>query len=90
LIGALKASTTRRRFGAALFLGVFALAAQAQEIVSWKTFAQVELTRADNRIAPRFSEALAALDQKEVKTMQSPSAVSYRCSRTTRPGSSTG
>jgi hypothetical protein len=67
LTGPSKATQARRRFGAALFLGVFALAAQAQEIVSWKTFAQVELTRAENRIAPRFSEALAALDQKEVK-----------------------
>lgn len=33
----------------------------------WKTFAQVELARTDGRIAPRFSDALAALDQKEVK-----------------------
>jgi hypothetical protein len=67
LTGRSKATQARRRLGAALFLGVFALAAQAQEIVSWKTFAQVELTRAENRIAPRFSEGLAALDQKEVK-----------------------
>jgi uncharacterized protein len=44
-----------------------AFAAHAQDVVSWKTFAQVELTRSDNRIAPRFSEALTALDQKEVK-----------------------
>jgi hypothetical protein len=42
-------------------------AVQAQEVVSWKTFAQVEMTRSSNRIVPRFSEALAALDQKEVK-----------------------
>jgi hypothetical protein len=44
-----------------------AVAAQAQEVVSWKTFAQVEMTRSSNRIAPRFSDALVALDQKEVK-----------------------
>ena len=51
------------------FLGCAALAcaAQAQETVSWKTFAQVELERSASRIAPRFSETLAALDQKEVK-----------------------
>jgi len=35
--------------------------------VSWKTFAQVEVTRVANGIAPRFSNAIAGLDQKEVK-----------------------
>lgn len=44
-----------------------AFAVQAQDVVSWKTFAQVELARSANRIAPRFSDAVAALDQKEVK-----------------------
>ena len=44
-----------------------AFGAQAQDVVPWKTFGQVELERSSNRIAPRFSEALAALDQKEVK-----------------------
>ena len=44
-----------------------AFAAQAQEVVPWKMFAQVEMTRSSDRIVPRFSEALAALDQKEVK-----------------------
>ena len=43
-----------------------AFAAQAQEVVSWKTFAQVEVTRAANGIAPRFSGTVAALDQKEI------------------------
>lgn len=43
------------------------LAAQAQDVVSWKTFGQVEMTRSANRIIPRFAETLAALDQKEVK-----------------------
>ena len=45
----------------------FALVAHAQEIVSWKTFAQVEMTRSSQRVIPRFSEALTALDQKEVR-----------------------
>ena len=44
-----------------------AFAAQAQDVVTWKAFAQVEMTRSSGRIVPRFSEALAALDQKEVK-----------------------
>lgn len=39
----------------------------AQEVVSWKTFAQVEMTRSATRMIPRFPETLAALDQKEVK-----------------------
>ena len=52
----------------ALLMGVgVAFAAHAQDVVSWKTFAQVELSRSANRIAPRFSDAVAALDQKEVK-----------------------
>jgi uncharacterized protein len=51
------------------FLGcaAFSLAAHAQDVVPWKTFAQVELERSSNRIAPRFSDAVAALDQKQVK-----------------------
>jgi uncharacterized protein len=55
-----------RRIALAACVGL-AFAAQAQEVVSWKTFAQVEMTRSSNRIMPRFSETLAALDQKEVK-----------------------
>ena len=39
----------------------------AQEVVSWKTFGQVEMTRSATRMIPRFPETLAALDQKEVK-----------------------
>jgi hypothetical protein len=50
-----------------LFGALLAFAAQAQEAVSWKTFAQVELERSVNRIAPRFSATVAALDQKQVK-----------------------
>jgi len=40
----LKASSARRHLGAALFLGTGALAAQAQEAVPWKTFAQAPPT----------------------------------------------
>jgi len=68
-------------FRAALVATAFlACAAQAQNdgtggegvaaaplVVLWKTFAQVEMTRSANRIVPRFSPAVAALDQKEVK-----------------------
>jgi hypothetical protein len=54
---------------ALVFLGcaAFAFAAQAQDAVSWKTFAQVEVTRVANGVAARFSDVVAALDQKEVK-----------------------
>jgi uncharacterized protein len=45
----------------------FAFAAQAQDVVTWKTFAEVEITRSSGRFVPRFSESLAALDQKDVK-----------------------
>src|SRR5829696_3261892 len=44
-----------------------AFAAQAQDVVTWKAFAQVEMERSSGRIVPRFPEALAALDQKDVK-----------------------
>lgn len=43
-----------------------AFGARAQEAVSWKTFAQVELERSTTRIAPRFSATVTALDQKEI------------------------
>ena len=45
----------------------WAFTAQAQELVTWKSFAQVEMTRSSGRIVPRFAETLAALDQKDVK-----------------------
>lgn len=37
------------------------------DVVSWKTFAQVRMTRAADRIVPEFPDSVAALDQKEVK-----------------------
>jgi uncharacterized protein len=45
----------------------FAFAAQAQDVVTWKAFAQVEMERSSGRIVPRFPATLAALDQKDVK-----------------------
>ena len=44
-----------------------AFAAQAQDVVTWKAFAQVEMERSSGRIVPRFPATLAALDQKDVK-----------------------
>jgi uncharacterized protein len=44
-----------------------AFAAHAQEVVPWKTFAQVEMARSSTGIVPRFSESIAALDQQQVK-----------------------
>ena len=55
------------RLMAAALLAAASLTTRAQDVVSWKTFAQVEMTRSSDRVVPRFSETLAALDQKEVK-----------------------
>jgi hypothetical protein len=41
--------------------------AERKDIVSWKTFAQVELVKMKDRYVPQFSQAVASLDQKEVK-----------------------
>jgi hypothetical protein len=50
------------------FVIALPVAAQAQdEVVPWKTFADVRMTRSENRVVPEFSKAVAALDQKEVK-----------------------
>jgi len=38
-----------------------------KDVVSWRTFAQVELIKQKDRYVPQFSPAIAALDQKEVK-----------------------
>jgi len=47
---------------------MLALPAAAQDdLVSWKTFAQVKMARAQDRIVPEFSPAVASLDQKRVK-----------------------
>jgi len=44
-----------------------AFAAHAQDVVPWKTFAQVEITRSSTGIVPRFPDAIAGLDRKQVK-----------------------
>jgi uncharacterized protein len=36
-------------------------------VLSWKLLAQVELVKMKDRYVPQFSQAVAALDQKEVK-----------------------
>jgi len=41
-----------------------AFAAQAQDVVTWKAFAQVEMERSSGRIVPRFPETLAALNRR--------------------------
>ena len=38
-----------------------------KDVVSWKTFAQVELIKQKDRYVPQFSPAVAALHEKEVK-----------------------
>jgi hypothetical protein len=40
---------------------------ERKDVVSWKTFAQVELVKQKDRYVPQFSPAVAALDQKEIK-----------------------
>src|SRR5206468_3854029 len=37
------------------------------DVVSWKTFAQVQMTRTRERVVPEFSPSVTSLDQKEVK-----------------------
>ena len=37
------------------------------DVVSWKTFAQVRITRAADRVVPEFPDAVTALDQKQVR-----------------------
>ena len=40
---------------------------ERKDVVSWKTFAQVELVKQKDRYVPQFAKEVAALDQKEVK-----------------------
>jgi hypothetical protein len=40
---------------------------ERKDVVSWKTFAQVELVKQKDRYVPQFSSSIAALDTKEVK-----------------------
>lgn len=44
-----------------------AFPAVAQEVVPWKTFAQVQLTKSSDGFTPRFAQEIADLDQKQVK-----------------------
>jgi uncharacterized protein len=39
----------------------------AKGLVSWKTLAQVEEVKVDNRVLPKFSAQITALDSKEVR-----------------------
>jgi len=41
--------------------------AERKDVVSWKTFAQVELVKQKDRYVPQFAQSVASLDQKEVK-----------------------
>jgi uncharacterized protein len=40
---------------------------ERKDVVSWKTLAQVELVKMKDRYIPQFSQAVASLDQKDVK-----------------------
>jgi hypothetical protein len=40
---------------------------ERKDVVSWKTLAQVELVKMKDRYLPQFSQAVASLDQKDVK-----------------------
>jgi hypothetical protein len=40
---------------------------ERKDVVSWKTFSQVELVKQKDRYVPQFAKEVAALDQKEVK-----------------------
>jgi uncharacterized protein len=40
---------------------------ERKDVVSWKTFAQVEIVKMKDRYVPQFAQTVASLDQKEVK-----------------------
>jgi uncharacterized protein len=40
---------------------------ERKDVVSWRTFAQVELIKQKDRYVPQFSATVTALDKKEVK-----------------------
>jgi hypothetical protein len=54
------------RLHALLIASAFALPAAAQDVVPWKTFAQVQISKTKDGFVPQFSDSVAALDQKEV------------------------
>jgi len=41
--------------------------AERNDVISWKTFSQVELVKQKDRYVPQFAKDVAALDQKQVK-----------------------
>jgi len=40
---------------------------ERKDVVPWKTFAQVEIVKMQDRYVPQFAQSVASLDQKEVK-----------------------
>jgi hypothetical protein len=40
---------------------------ERKDVVSWKTFSQVELVKQKDRYVPQFAKDVSALDQKEIK-----------------------
>ena len=40
---------------------------ERKDLVSWQTFAQVEIVKMKDRYVPQFAQSVASLDQKEVK-----------------------
>jgi uncharacterized protein len=40
---------------------------ERNDVISWKTFSQVELVKQKDRYVPQFAKDVAALDQKQVK-----------------------
>jgi uncharacterized protein len=52
----------------ALLIGLAcAFPAAAQDVVPWKTFAQVQVTKSKDGFEPRFAQEVADLDQKQVR-----------------------
>ena len=47
--------------------GQFKPLPERSDVISWKTFSQVELVKQKDRYVPKFAPGVAALDQKEVK-----------------------
>ena len=47
--------------------GQFKPLVERKDVVSWKTFAEVEIVKMKDRYVPQFAQSVASLDQKEVK-----------------------
>jgi hypothetical protein len=50
----------------ALLIAALSFPVAAQDVVPWKTFAQVQVSKTKDGFVPQFSDSVAALDQKEV------------------------